>query len=63
MIREHDIVTLVEPFEGMPEGTLGEVLMIYNDGKAFEVEFPGRRGETFPIPAEKVILSSAGSLQ
>ena len=63
MIREDDIVTLLEPFEGLPEGTLGEVLMIYNDGKAFEVEFPDRRGETFPIPAEKVTLSTAGSLR
>jgi hypothetical protein len=60
MIREYDLVRLVEPFEEIPEGTQGTVLMIFGGGEAFEVEFPAHRHKTFTVPCDKLELAATG---
>lgn len=42
MINEHDMVETVEPVEefGLPAGAHGAVIHIFQNGAAFDVEFP-----------------------
>jgi hypothetical protein len=39
MINEYDSVVLVRCVEGIPAGTSGAVLMVFDNGNAYEVEF------------------------
>jgi Domain of unknown function (DUF4926) len=60
VIWEYDVVRLSEPLDGLPEGSLGTVLIIHNAGEAYEVEFVDRPGESFAIPSEKLTLAATG---
>ena len=59
MIREHDRVVLTAsvPKERLEIGDVGTVVHIYQDGKAFEVEFTmldGRTAAVATVEASKV---------
>jgi hypothetical protein len=59
MIQEFDIVVLTRdlPAEGLRNGDLGAVVLVHQDGAAFEVEFVTLDGETLAIvtlPADAV---------
>lgn len=51
MIKEFDTVALNEdlPGTGLYAGTEGAVVMVYNDGEAYEVEFFSFEGETIAV--------------
>ena len=51
MIKELDIVVLTRdlPGHGMKRGAVGTVVMVYGDGKAFEVEFVSSDGGTIAL--------------
>jgi hypothetical protein len=48
MLKEHDIVVLVEndPLHGLEAGDIGTIVHVYADGEAFEVEFVTFSGAT-----------------
>jgi hypothetical protein len=50
-MNEHDWVVLKRdiPEHGLTEGDLGTVVHIYNDGRAFEVEFTLASGDTVAV--------------
>ena len=50
-IREHERVVLTAPIphEGLEAGDVGTVVHVYDDGKAFEVEFTTLRGLTAAV--------------
>ncbi|MDQ7784758.1 MAG: DUF4926 domain-containing protein [Desulfomonilaceae bacterium] len=37
------------PTEGLPPGDVGAVVHVYNDGKAYEVEFTSQEGHTAAV--------------
>jgi Domain of unknown function (DUF4926) len=51
MIREHDLVMLIEPVpsEGLEEGDVGTVVHVYKDGEAYEIEFLTLEGHTAAV--------------
>ena len=51
MIREHDRVILTAPVpkERLEIGDVGTVVHVYQDGKAFEVEFTTLDGQTAAV--------------
>jgi hypothetical protein len=51
MIKEHDRIVLTEPVpaEGLEVGRRGTVVLVYPDGKAFEVEFTTLDGNTAAV--------------
>jgi hypothetical protein len=51
MIREHDRVVLKTPIpsERLEAGDVGTVVHVYDDGKAFEIEFVGLDGHTAAV--------------
>ena len=51
MIKELDTVALTRDLaaHGLKAGDLGAVVMVYADGKAFEVEFVSLTGETIAL--------------
>ena len=51
MIKELDTVALTRdlPTQGLVAGDLGAVVMVYADGKAFEIEFVSLTGETIAL--------------
>lgn len=51
MIREHERVVLTVPIpaENLEAGDVGTVVHIYDDGKAFEVEFTTLDGHTAAV--------------
>jgi hypothetical protein len=49
---EHDVVKLIEDFEGIPAGSKGTIVHLYWGEGVFEVEFEG--GDTRTISAKKV---------
>lgn len=51
MIKEYDVVKLTEPLpeEGLEAGDVGTVVMIYDEGAGFEVEFMTILGETIAV--------------
>ena len=51
MIKEHDRVVLTKhiPAEGLESGDVGTVVHVYNDGKAYEVEFLTLDGRTAAV--------------
>ena len=51
MITEHDRVVLTAPVpkERLEIGDVGTVVHVYQDGKAFEVEFTARDGHTAAV--------------
>jgi hypothetical protein len=51
MIKEYDIVALSEdrPEDGLKRGDIGTVVMVHDDGRAFEVEFLARNGDTIAL--------------
>jgi hypothetical protein len=51
MIKELDIVVLKEdlPAEGLKAGDVGCIVMVYEDGKGFEVEFTTLIGKTISV--------------
>jgi hypothetical protein len=51
MIREHDRVVLTAPVskERLEIGDVGTVVHVYQDGKAFEVEFTTLDGHTVAV--------------
>ena len=55
MIKELDIVVLTRDLHGhgLKRGDLGTVVMVYGDGKAFEVEFVSSDGETIALETLK----------
>ena len=46
-LREYDVIELMEdlPTEKLRKGTKGAILLILNDGDAYECEFPGADGK------------------
>jgi hypothetical protein len=59
MIQELDTVVLTRdiPAEGLRKGDLGEVVLVHQNGAAYEVEFVTLDGETLAVvtlPAEAV---------
>ena len=59
MIKELDTVALTSdlPEQGLARGDLGAVVMVYNDGEAFEVEFVALDGTTLALltlPADAI---------
>ena len=50
-IREHERVVLTAPIvhEGLEAGDVGTVVHVYDDGKAFEVEFTTLNGLTAAV--------------
>ncbi|NES65494.1 MAG: DUF4926 domain-containing protein [Okeania sp. SIO2D1] len=68
-IKLHDIVALTENMKTtqfmtdkeiiLPRGKLGTVVEIYEQGKAFEVEFANKKGQTYALVSlelEKLML-------
>ena len=53
-IKEHDIISLTTSVEGIPEGTRGTVVHVYNE-KIFEVEFSESKVITLSIKEIKLI--------
>jgi len=51
MIKEHDRIVLTKPVpaEGLERGDVGTVIHVYNDGKAYEVEFLTLDGRTVAV--------------
>ena len=51
MIKEHDRVVLAAtvPSEGLVVGDVGTVVHVYQDGKAYEVEFTTLEGKTAAV--------------
>ena len=51
MIKELDLVVLTASFpnEGLEPGDVGAVVHVYEDGRAFEVEFTTLDGETAAV--------------
>lgn len=51
MIKEYDVVKLTEPLpeEGLEAGDVGAVVMIYDEGAGFEVEFMTVLGDTIAV--------------
>ena len=51
MIREHDRIVLTAPVpnESLEIGGVGTVVHVYQDGKAFEVEFTTLDGQTAAV--------------
>jgi len=51
MIREHDRVVLRTPIasERLEAGDVGTVVHVYDDGRAYEVEFVGLDGHTAAV--------------
>ena len=51
MIKELDSVVLTQdrPDEGLAAGDVGCVVMVYDDGAAYEVEFTTLSGETLSV--------------
>jgi uncharacterized protein DUF4926 len=51
MIKEHDRVVLNAPLtnEGLEPGDVGTVVHVYEDGKAYEVEFVTLDGHTAAV--------------
>ena len=51
MINEHDRVALDRalPDIGLAQGDLGTIVHVYEDGKAFEVEFMTLTGDTIGV--------------
>lgn len=51
MIHELDTVVLVKdyPSEGLVKGDMGAVVMVHQDGKAYEVEFVTLTGNTLGV--------------
>jgi ATP-dependent exoDNAse (exonuclease V) alpha subunit len=51
MIQELDTVILVKnhPDQGLVKGDIGAVVMVHNEGKAFEVEFVTLAGDTLGV--------------
>jgi hypothetical protein len=51
MMAELDIVVLKQdlPAEGLRAGDVGTIVMVYDDGKAYEVEFTALTGETVSV--------------
>ena len=58
-MKELDVVTLKNDFNGVPAGTQGTIVLEY-DGTAFEVEFFDKDGHTLDVlttPAELIKLA------
>ena len=59
MIKEFDLVTLKQDLaeKGLKQGDVGTVVMVYEGGRGYEVEFVAYDGETIAVltlPAEHV---------
>jgi hypothetical protein len=54
VIRELDVVRLTETVDGLPAGEIGTVVMVHDEGAAFEVEFVGRPGDTVAMRADQL---------
>jgi hypothetical protein len=57
MIKEHDRIVLTEPVpaQGLANGDVGTVVHVYDDGKAFEVEFTTLGGKTAAVATVKAL--------
>lgn len=49
MFQEYDVVLAKRLLDNVPVGTLGTVLIVYEEGKAYEVEFIDAEGATLNI--------------
>jgi hypothetical protein len=51
MIKEYDLVLLTHDIDeyGLKAGDAGAVLIVYDGGKAFEVEFVTDKGDTIAL--------------
>jgi len=66
MITEHDRVVLTAPVpnERLEIGDVGTVVHVYDDGKAFEVEFTALDGHTAAVATVDALFGEAhGSLR
>jgi len=56
MMREHERVVLTAPLtkEGLETGDVGTVVHVYQDGKAYEVEFTTLDGHTAAVATVEV---------
>lgn len=58
IMKELDVVKLVKDYGNIPSGTQGTIVCEY-DGKAFEVEFFNKDGDSIDVvttPAELLVL-------
>ena len=49
MFKEYSVVLAKKDLENVPKGSRGTVLIIYEEGNAFEVEFVTEQNETIAI--------------
>ena len=56
-MKELDVVKLVKPFQGLDAGIEGVIVGEF-DGKAFEVEFFDKRGDTIDVLTTPATLLS-----
>lgn len=49
MFKEYDIVVAKKQIENVPSGTIGTILIIYEDKKVYEVEFVDNEGGTINV--------------
>lgn len=51
MFHEYDLVRLREPMHSLnlDTGTIGTIVMVYDDGRAYEVEFVDDKGNTVAL--------------
>jgi hypothetical protein len=45
----YDVVMAIQDLENVPQGSTGTVLMVFEDGVAYEVEFMDNEGNTLNI--------------
>ena len=67
MIKDLDVVALTRdlPEKGLRAGDVGAVVMVHQDGAAFEVEFIGLDGKTIALltlPADAIRPIRAGEI-
>lgn len=54
MFKEYDVVLATRPLDNVPAGTIGTILIVYEEGKAYEVEFMDIEGTTLNVLTVRV---------
>lgn len=49
MFKEYDVILATRPLDNVPVGTIGTVLIVYEGGNAYEVEFMDTEGTTLNV--------------
>ena len=63
MINEHDrvVLTAAVPSPGLVSGDVGTVVHVYEDGKAFEVEFVTLDGQTAAVATIEAVVACSST--